>query len=62
MKVSHCTDCTALTEKWHKTIMQILKVLSKHLPRNTKQTSELQPEDVAGGTVAAGGLFSSLLR
>ena len=31
MKISHCTGCTALTVQWHKAIMQILKVLSKHL-------------------------------
>jgi len=36
MKISHCTDCIALTVQWHKVIMQILKVLSKHLPRKTK--------------------------
>jgi len=36
MKNFHCTDCTALTVLWRKEVMEILKVLSKHLPRKTK--------------------------
>jgi len=36
VKISQCTDWTALTVQWHKTIMQILKVLSTRLPRKTK--------------------------
>jgi len=36
MKLSQCTDCTALTVQWHKAIMQILKILSKYLPKKTR--------------------------
>jgi len=36
VKFSQCTDWTALTGQWHKTIMQILKVLSTRSPRKTK--------------------------
>jgi len=36
VKISQCTDFTALTMQSHKAIIQILKLLSKLLPRKTK--------------------------
>ena len=56
MKFSHCTDFTALTVQWYKAIIKSGRYYPNIYPEKPSNTTELQPEGAAGGTVAAGGL------